>query len=183
MLVVFATRLYAQHPEAAITKLDATRRLLKIDSYRQLDSLATVLANAYQLHINAEDPPFACSDGILTVKPDKRNPLSALAPGDSYLLKGGTLEVKFEVNRNRKLLEPVALLRQAIATYNRQFAFKYTLLRSADVYTFVPVEGRDDHCQLRNRNFTRQEDIVPAAAAALETVRLLRTLWGPELAK
>lgn len=117
-----AMRAFAQSPEAGVTILSQAERVLRIDSYRPLDSAAHVLASDYQINISAEDPPFACSDDILDTRPSRKNPLAA---EHAYLPKGSSFEVRFSVNSARYPVNSRELLDQVVAAYNRKSSFQY----------------------------------------------------------
>ncbi len=142
--LLFASTAFAQDPEAGVKRLGSTRRLLDINTPRPLLTVAKVLVEAYQLHVNSEDPPFSCADDVTDMQSAKHDALQA---DHFYVPKGGVLRIYFSVDRNQRPVNPDSLLANVVATYNQHFPFRYRLLKSGDVYSFVPVAGRNDHCR------------------------------------
>jgi hypothetical protein len=144
---VFIRSLLSQDPEAGITVLNGSERLLRITSYRPLDSAAYLLAEDYQIDVNAEDPSFACPDDLIDSRPSRKNPLAA---EHAYLPKGGSFELRFSVGPDRRPVAVTSLLQQVVITYSQHFPFQYRLRQDgADVYSFVPFAGRDSQCHMR----------------------------------
>jgi len=143
--ILFAGCLKAQDFEAGITVLNDKDRVLKIDADRPLDVAASLLAQDYQIDINAEDPPFACPDDVIDKRASRKNPLAA---DHFYLPRGSRLEVHFSVDKHHRPLDSLTLLDQIVAEYNRTSLFRYRLQRNmGDAYSFVPVEARDKNCR------------------------------------
>ncbi len=145
-LVLFTECLRSQNSEAGIAILNSKDRVLKINADRPLDVAASLLAQDYQIHINAEDPPLACPDDTVDTRPSRKNPIAA---DHFYLPKGGHLEIRFSVDKDHRPLDSLNLLSRLVAEYNRTSSFRYRLQQDKeDVYSFVPVEARDKNCRL-----------------------------------
>ncbi len=145
LALVGATPALAQNPEAGVTILGQSERVLRIDSYRPLDSAAYILASDYQINISAEDPPFAFSDDILDSHPSRQNPL---AEDHAYSPKRSSFEVRFSVNSARYPTNNRELLDQVVAVYNRKSNFQYRLQQEGDFFSFVPISARDRTCRV-----------------------------------
>lgn len=170
LVSVSAMPILAQNPEAGITLLSKTERLLRIDSYRPLDSAAYILASNYQISISSEDPPFACPEDVVDTQPGRK---SSLAAEHAYVPKGSSLEVRFSVNSARYPLNSRDLLDQVVAAYNQNGNFQYRLQREGDFFSFVPTAGRDTQCHpMRIDPLLDQIISVPAKIWAF-TMRLL----------
>jgi hypothetical protein len=167
----------AQDSEAGITKLNDSQRLLRIESGRPLDSAAFLLAEDYHLHVNAEDPPFACPDDVIDPKPSQH---FALAADHAYLPKGGAFEVRYSVDAQRKPVDVGELLRQIVLTYNHRFSFQYRLQIDDDVFSFVPVHGRNRGCQSipLTALLDQKISIAKADRATGENLRLFEQTLG-----
>jgi hypothetical protein len=145
-LAVFAGYCKSQDSEAGITILNNTNRVLEVNANRPLDAGASLLAKDYAIHINAEDPPFACPDDVVDMRPSQKNPLAA---DHFYLPKGGRLAVSFSVNKDRRPLNPLSLLNHIVDECNANLSFRYRLQEDrGDVYSFAPIEARDKNCRL-----------------------------------
>jgi len=144
LFVFIARPVWPQDPEAGVTQLDKTERVLRIDAYRPLDSAAQILASDYQIDISAEDSPFSCSKDVTDIHPSRKN---ALAAEHFYLPKGSNFQVRFSVDRLRYPLNIRGLLADVVAACNQSSAFQYRLQENGDFYSFVPIAARDARCR------------------------------------
>jgi hypothetical protein len=163
--------------DLGIITLDSSHRLLKIDSYRPLDSAATLLSGEYHIHVNAEDPPFACKEDVIDLEPGKTHPL---ASEHFYLPKGAAFEVRYAVDGQNRPADPIGLLRQTVSAYNAHSSFEYKLQTEGDVFTFVPVRGRNANCQQKPLTalLDLKISIPPSDRPTYDNVRLFEQKLG-----
>jgi hypothetical protein len=166
-LLATATFMLSQDPEAGVTIISKSERVLRINSNRPLDSAAYILASDYQINISAEDPPFACPGDILEAGPKQKTPL---AGEHMYLPKGSAFEIHFSVNESRYPANSRDLLDQVVAAYNRTSSFRYRVRQEGNFFAFVPASARDKTCHMTGIKPVLDEQIsLPGEDMAIYT--------------